>query len=125
MPWLCGHPYFIQQDGARPHTAEGSVDDLTAAGTGDGWKPIIVTQPPNSLDLNICDLEFFHSLKTQVRLICSHRTDREEMMMNVLKAFEEYPADKLDGIWGCYYNNLRSVMESDGGNDYKQAHNDG
>ena len=64
---------------------------------------------------------FFHSLKTQVRQICSHYTDREEMM-NVLKAFEEYPADKLDGIWGCYYNNLRIVMESDGGNDYKQAH---
>jgi len=47
------------------------------------------------------------------------------MMVNVLKAFEEYPADKLDGIWGCYYNNLRSVMESDGGNDYKQAYNGG
>jgi len=60
-----------------------------------------------------------------VRLICSHCTDREEMKANVLKAFEEYPADKLEGIWGCYYNNLRSVMECDGGNDYKQAHNGG
>ena len=45
--------------------------------------------------------------------------------MNVLKAFEEYPADKLDGIWGCHYHNFRSVMESDGRNDYKQAHNGG
>ena len=47
------------------------------------------------------------------------------MMGNVLKAFEEYPADKFDGIWACYYNNLPSVMQSDGGNDFKQAHNGG
>ena len=125
MPWLRGQPYFIQQDGARPHTAEGSVEDLIAAGTGDDWTPIIITQPPNSPDLNINDLGFFHSLKTNVRLICSHCTSRVEMMGNVLKAFEEYPADKLDDIWACYYNNLRSVMQSDGGNDYKQAHNGG
>ena len=39
----------------------------------------------------------------------------------VLKTFEEYPAETLDGIWGCYYNNLRSIMACDGGNDYKQA----
>ena len=39
--------------------------------------------------------------------------------------FEEYPAETLDGIWGCYYNNLRSIMACDGGNDYKQAHNGG
>ena len=46
-------------------------------------------------------------------------------MANVLKAFDEYPADKLDGIWACYYNNLRSVMACKDGNDYKQAHNGG
>jgi hypothetical protein len=125
MPWLRGQTYFIQQDGARPHTAVGSIEDLIAAGTGDGWVPIIVTQPPNSPDLNINDLGFFASLKTNVRLICSHCTSREEMMANVLKAFDEYPADKLDGIWACYYNNLRSVMACKGGNDYKQAHNGG
>ena len=104
------------------HTAEGSVDDLIAAGTGDGWVPIIITQPPNSPDLNVNNLGFFHSQKTNVRLICTHCTSRVEMMANVLKAFEEYPADKLNDIWACYYNNLRSVMQSDGGNDYKQAH---
>ena len=47
------------------------------------------------------------------------------MMANVLKTFEEYPAETLDGIWGCYFNNLRSIMACDGGNDYKQAHNGG
>ena len=47
------------------------------------------------------------------------------MMINVMKAFEEYPRKKIDGLWACWFNNLRSVMASDGGIDYKQAHNGG
>ena len=38
-------------------------------------------------------------------------------------AFEEYPKEKITGIWACYFNNLRGIMSVDGGNDYKQAHN--
>ena len=83
------------------------------------------TQPPNSPDVNINDLGFFHSLKTDIKKICSHCTSRTEMIANVLQAFEEYPSSKLDGIWACYFNNLRSIMACDGGNDYKQAHNGG
>jgi len=108
-----------------PHTADGTIDELIAAGTGDGWTPLIITQPPNSPDVNINDLGFFHSLKTDIKKICSHCTSRTEMMANVLQAFEEYPSSKLDGIWACYFNNLRSIMACDGGNDYKQAHNGG
>ena len=47
------------------------------------------------------------------------------MMNNAEKAFWDYPADKLEDKWACYYNNLRSIMSSLGRNDYKQAHNDG
>jgi hypothetical protein len=46
-------------------------------------------------------------------------------MCNFVRAFEEYLADKLEDKWACYYNNLRSIMSSLDGNDYKQAHNDG
>ena len=28
-------------------------------------------------------------------------------------------------IWACWFNNMRSVMSCDGGNDYRQAHNGG
>ena len=45
-------------------------------------------------------------------------------MDNVQNAFELYPKEKITGIWACYYNNLRSIMKENGGNDYKQAHND-
>ena len=43
-------------------------------------------------------------------------------MVNVIK---ECPREKIDGIWACWFNNLRSVMSCDGGNDYKQAHDGG
>ena len=35
------------------------------------------------------------------------------------------PTNRQDGIWGCLYNNYRSVLESDGGHQYKIAHNNG
>jgi hypothetical protein len=41
-------------------------------------------------------------------------------MTNVIKAFDEYLADKLEDKWACYYNNLRSIMNCLGGNDYKK-----
>jgi hypothetical protein len=122
MPWLAGNPYFIQQDCARPHTADGTIRDLEAGCRDDDFVPINVTQPPNLPDLNINNLGFFASLKVDVKRICTHCTSRAEMMVNVMKAFEEYPRDKIDGLWACWFNNLRNIVASDGGNDYKQAH---
>ena len=53
MPWIQGREFKIQQDGARSHTGTNTVEELQAGGTGDGWVPIILTQPPNSPDVNI------------------------------------------------------------------------
>ena len=77
------------------------VDDLVAGGTGEGFIPVIVTQPPNSSDLNVNDLGFFASLKVDVKRICARCTGREEMRVNAMKAFVERPRDreKIDGIW--------------------------
>ena len=46
-------------------------------------------------------------------------------MDSVTKAFDEYPADKLEDKWACYYSSLRSIIHELGGIDYKQAHNGG
>ena len=125
MPWLRGREFEIQQEFSRPHTWTNNVEELQAGGTGDGWIPIILTQPPNSPYVNINDLGLFSSLRYHVSQICTHCTSREEMMANVIRTFDEYPADKLENKWACYYNNLRSIMSCLGGNDYKQAHNGG
>ena len=76
-------------------------------------------------DLNICDLEFFWSFKSRLRKKIAWSKDSQEMVTKVLEVFEAYPAVTLDGVWGCLYNNYRSVLESDGGNQYKIAHNNG
>ena len=60
-----------------------------------------------------------------VSQICTHCTDRDQTMQNVVKAFNDFPSDKLEDMWASYYNNMRSIMEELGGNDYKQAHNGG
>jgi hypothetical protein len=67
-------------------------------GRDDDFVPIIVTQPPNSPDLNINDLGFFASLNVDVKRIFTHCISRAEMMVNVMKAFEEYPRAKIDGL---------------------------
>ena len=54
----------------------------------------------------------------------THYVSVEEMMDYVQNAFELYPKEKTTGIWACYYSNLRSIMKENGGNYYKQAHND-
>ena len=92
---------------------------------GDDLVPVTVTQPPNSPDVNLSDLGFFSSLIHDVSQVCTHCTDRVEVMSSVEKAFWDYPADKLEDKWACYYSSLRSVMHELGGSDYKQAHNVG
>ena len=63
-----------------------------AAQETDGFLfPIILTQPPASPDLGL-----FSSLKYHVSQICTHCTSRKDMIANVIKAFDEYPADKLE-----------------------------
>ena len=61
MPWSAGNPYFMQRDGSRSHATNGAIEDLVAGGTGEGFIPVIVAQPPNSPDLNVNDLGFFAS----------------------------------------------------------------
>ena len=65
---------------------------------------------------------FFYLCTQTMYFLC---TDRDQMMQNVVKAFNDYPSDKLEDMWASYYNNMRSIMEVLGGNDYKQAHNGG
>jgi hypothetical protein len=92
---------------------------VAIGGTGNGLVPIIITQLPNSPDLNINNLCFFYSFKVDVKRICTHYP---EMVVNVMKAFEEYHREKIDDLWACWFNNLRIVTACDSGNEYKPAH---
>ena len=125
-PWLRGKYYFLQQDGARPHTKEGLIQQLEMqVGTGevDDFFCRFITQPPNSPDVNLNDLAFFHSIKTHAMRKKSHCLSIAEKMSHVQEAFESYPKEKILNIWACYFNNLRGIMKETGGNQYKPAHN--
>ena len=86
MSCLAGNLYFIQQDGAHPHTAHGTIEELVAGGTGNGFVPIILTRSPNSPDLNINDLDFYASLMVDVKRICTHCSRREKMMVSFMRS---------------------------------------
>ena len=125
-PWLRGKYYFLQQDGARPHTKEGLIRQLEMqVGTGEDndFFCKFYAQPANSPDVNINDLAFFHSIKTRAMRKKSHCLTIAEKMIHVQEAFKGYPKDKITDIWACYFNNLRGIMKETGGNQYKPAHN--
>ena len=77
-PWLRGKYYFLQQDGARPHTKEGLIRQLEMqVGTGedDDFFCKFYTQPANSPDVNINDQNESHEKK--VTLFNYSREDDE------------------------------------------------
>ena len=132
MPWMKGKTIWIQQDGAKPHTKTGTVRDLEKAGSShrsvqaeNRWTVKIYTQPPSSPDLNVNDLGFFASLKSECRDMETYVLERDRMMDMVMIKLQEYCSKKLERIWACLFNNFRSIMKVRGKNDYRQAHNDG
>ncbi|CAN0497973.1 unnamed protein product [Discosporangium mesarthrocarpum] len=60
MPRPPGHTIFVQQNGAKPHTAGGVMEEIQAKA---GDSIILETQPDNSPDLSVNNLGFFHSIQ--------------------------------------------------------------
>ena len=94
MPWLRGAEYITQQDGAKPHTASGTVEELELAGNdGRGMVPRFKTHSSQLPGVNVNDLGFFAGLKAEVRDISSRVTDREQVMDTVKTALLRYPVE--------------------------------
>lgn len=95
---------FIQQDNAKPHL---SVSDggLTAEAHKYGWNMEMKAQPPNSPDLNVLDLGFFHSIQS-----IQHRTSQnniDELINVVINAFNDENPNTLDNV----FLSLQCAME--------------
>jgi hypothetical protein len=82
-------------------------------------KPV-VNQPPNSPDTNINDLAFFASLQSQQVKRVSY--SREELIHAVTAAYEAYESVKLDNAFLTLQCCFNSILEAEGGNDYKLTH---
>jgi len=112
---------LVQQDGATPHKIN---DDPAWLGfleeQGLANKINLVTQPPNSPDLNINDLGFFRSLQTQYYMLCPRNA--QQIIDMVMTCYEEYDRRKINRIWLTYQTVMNMILERDGDNQYKIPH---
>lgn len=114
-----GLPIFIQQDNAKTHIA---VDDpaFLSVAQEDGWDIRLTCQPPNSPDLNVLDLGFFAALQSLFQK--SSPSNIEEIETNVIKAYEEYPANRSNHVFLTLQGCMREIMLAKGGQHYAIPH---
>ena len=121
-----GRPLLIQQDGAPAHLKvvddvcidEIWVRELTKYGLQN--RILLVTQPPNSPDLNVNDLGFFNSLQAQYWR--TNPNNAMELIAMVEKTFKEYNPKKINRIFLSLMMNMNCILENNGSNKYKTPH---
>jgi hypothetical protein len=122
MHWLKGKPIIIQQDGASPHVGKGNLEFFNVEGRKDGWKIQVITQPPQSPDLNVNDLGLFRSLKCRVENLKDGATTMDELYDSVLEAWDGYDGETLDRIWAHQFECYRQIIRCLGDNCYTAPH---
>jgi transposase len=122
MPWLKGKEVIIQQDGASPHVGRGNIEYFNQEGRKDGWKIQVVTQPPQSPDLNVNDLGFFRSLKCRVETLKDGANNMDELYDSVLEAWDRYDGPTLTRIWAHQFECYREIIRCVGDNTYLGPH---
>ena len=116
----------VQQDGARCHTGKkkDGAERITAKLNEEGAKcspPIeVVTQSAQSPDFNINDLAFFRALSCAVSKVRRGTVDfdKDKLVTDVQKAWEEYSEEKLEKMWEYHRYCLQSALDTKGGNWY-------
>jgi hypothetical protein len=117
-----GLDIIIQQDGAKPHTGHHNVALIDEAGHLDGWKISMVTQPPQSPDLNKLDLCFFWSLQKRADKLKWNAKTVDALVAAVQQAFTDYDAETLERCHGCLIADYMEVLKCKGGNDFRTPH---
>jgi hypothetical protein len=96
MPWMAGKTVIVQQDGASPHVGKGNLEYFRQEGRKNGWKIKVVTQPPQSPDLNVNDLGFFRSLKCRVEILKNGANNLSDLYQSVEEAWNRHDGATLD-----------------------------
>jgi hypothetical protein len=122
MSWLRDVNVIVQHDGAKPHTGDDNVNKLNLAGAQDGWNISVITQPPNSPDLNILDLGLFSSLKTRFYARGVTELSMQPLVDAVVEEFKNYEPQTLINIWAEQYVIWNALLRDQGNNDYEIPH---
>ena len=112
-------PIFLQQDNARPHIYPDDETFLETAAFS-GLDIQFMKQPPNSPDLNICDLSFFRAIQALQQSETSNTVP--ELIANVKQAFNSYSPIQQNKMWITYQQIMLEVMRHDGSNKYQRPH---
>ncbi|KAL7125602.1 hypothetical protein ABFS83_14G127700 [Erythranthe nasuta] len=114
-----GHPIFIQQDNARTHVDRN--DELfRRAASQDGFDIRLISQPPNSPDLNILDLGFFSAIQSLQYKEPAKTVD--ELLAVVQRSFQAFPSTKSNRILITLQSCMIEIMKVKGSNKYKIPH---
>jgi hypothetical protein len=80
-------------------------------------------QPPNSPDLNICDLAVLNSMQKRVdKLNKKSRESFDALIDNVTDVFYTYDAEGVKIIYGHLYANMNESLKHFGCNNYRAPH---
>lgn len=124
----CGvHPINLQMDNATPHVGNDNIERLNwfSASREDGFTITYTLQPPNSPDIDVNDMCFFRSLASQASKLANVRSDSyENIVCNVVRAFDNYPADAIYRAYAETFAVYREILKHCGGNDFKMPHGD-
>ena len=112
----------LQQDGARPHIGGGAVTLINAALQDNNWNAWMVNQSPQSPDLNVLDLGLFHGMKKNADTIKGTGQDIKTCVERMHLAYQQYPSDRLQHVYGVLYEVYRLTLASNGDNSYKLPH---
>jgi hypothetical protein len=109
----------IQQDNARPHV---SNDDPTTEAelSKDGRVIELVSQPPNSPDMNVFDLGFFRAIQSLQHQV--HQKGINDLISATINAFQDLHWQKLTNIFLTWQGCMIECMKCGGGNRYKIPH---
>jgi hypothetical protein len=111
----------IQQDGAKSHIEPDDEEWLEALEElAPGNKISLFTQCAQSPDCNINDLAFFRSI--QCLYYEAAPDDELALIEAVKKAYEAYPASKINRMWLTHQCCMNQILENNGGNNYSIPH---
>jgi len=114
-----GSTIFIQLDNARTHISLDDPEFLQEA-TKYGFDICLMSQPPNSPDLNDLDLGFFSAIQSLQHKESPKTVD--ELVSAVVKSFENFPSVKSNRMFVTLQLCMIEIMIAGGYNKYKILH---
>ncbi|KAI3940898.1 hypothetical protein MKW98_008270, partial [Papaver atlanticum] len=118
-PFTTYKTVIVQQDNARPHVHENDEKFMQAV-RSHGVDIRLLSQPPNSPDLNVLDLGFFRAITA-----LQHKdapTTVDEFIASVTRAFELFSTESSNNVFLTLQSRMKKITRIKGGIHYKIPH---